>query len=400
MTRSTEHGRRALQNTTRQGRTAWQHQTAQGTTHTPGGGGASSENRKQAGRSRTAEEEHRTPSGSASTTAKHTPGGGGQQPQSSNQRPDSKTQKQREHTESRAGEDPKKTHQGGGRHKKPEHKTKTSRRNKKQTGGKEKRERRAGYNNWQTKRTAAEIQKKMKRRKRKGGAGRKSKRPGQGTWGRKPEKTRDNGGTAEAKERDDIEKKECKQKHKKGQPKPGGRRARQEDETAKGKVRRTKTLPGGRPAPPSQEGHRRAHTHRTQAWRPPTPKGRCRRPHETAPVQRPSTPSNDRQYGKRDASVTGYTHANHRSKRSPRPTPEGPAKDNPIAGPRTGTTRSELSATASAAASGRRNEPSSRPASTCPARPPSISGGAGPRGNEGNHGVGKAYWSTKRDRTR
>ena len=38
--------------------------------------------------------------------------------------------------------------------------------------------------------------------------------------------------------------------------------------------------------------------------------------------------------------MTGSTHANHRSTRSPRPTLEGPARDNPIAGPRTGTTRS------------------------------------------------------------
>ena len=36
--------------------------------------------------------------------------------------------------------------------------------------------------------------------------------------------------------------------------------------------------------------------------------------------------------------MTGSTHANHRTVRSPRPTPEGPARDNPIAGPRTGTT--------------------------------------------------------------
>ena len=30
---------------------------------------------------------------------------------------------------------------------------------------------------------------------------------------------------------------------------------------------------------------------------------------------------------------TGSTHANHRSLSSPRPTPEGSARDNPIAGP-------------------------------------------------------------------
>ena len=68
--------------------------------------------------------------------------------------------------------------------------------------------------------------------------------------------------------------------------------------------------------------------------------------------------------------MTGSTHANHRSARSPGPTPEGPARDNPIAGPRMGTTRSEPSAPASAGASGRHKEPVSQLASACPAQPP------------------------------
>ena len=97
--------------------------------------------------------------------------------------------------------------------------------------------------------------------------------------------------------------------------------------------------------------------------------------------------------------MTGSTHANHGSARSPRPTPEGPARDGLIAGPRTGTTRSEPSAPASAGASGRHNEPGSRPASGCPAQPTSKAGGASPRGGERHHGVGKAYQSTESDRT-
>ena len=147
-------------------------------------------------------------------------------------------------------------------------------------------------------------------------------------------------------------------------------------------MRRTRTHPGGQPARPGQKEQAHAHTHGTRAWRPPTRKGRCRRPHETAPVHRPSPPSNDGRYGKPDASVTGSTHANHRSACSPRPTPEGPARDNPIAGPRTGTTQREPSAPASAEASGRHNEPGSRPASACPAQPPSKAGGASPRVGE------------------
>ena len=97
--------------------------------------------------------------------------------------------------------------------------------------------------------------------------------------------------------------------------------------------------------------------------------------------------------------MTGSTHANHRSARSPRPSPEGPARDNPIAGPRMGTTRSEPSAPASAGARDRHNEPGSRPASACPAQPPSKGGGASPRGGERRHGVRKANWSTESDQT-
>ena len=75
----------------------------------------------------------------------------------------------------------------------------------------------------------------------------------------------------------------------------------------------------------------------------------------------------------------------------------GPRRDNPIAGPRTGTTRSEPSVPASAGASGRHHEPGSRPASACPAQPPSKAGGPSPRA--GHHGVGKADRSTESNRT-
>ena len=93
--------------------------------------------------------------------------------------------------------------------------------------------------------------------------------------------------------------------------------------------------------------------------------------------------------------MTGSTYADQGSAHSSRPTPEGPARDNPIAGPRMGMTRSEPSALASAGASGRHNEPGSRPAFACPAQPPIKSGGGTPRGGKGHHGVGKADRSTK-----
>ena len=99
-----------------------------------------------------------------------------------------------------------------------------------------------------------------------------------------------------------------KNKPKHGQPQPGGGRTKKKDKTAKGKVRRTKTSPGGRTARPVQNEHRQAHTRGTRAWRPPTRKGRRRRPHETAPMQRPSPPTKDGRYGKPDPLMTGSTH--------------------------------------------------------------------------------------------
>ena len=185
-----------------------------------------------------------------------------------------------------------------------------------------------------------------------------------------------------------------------GQPQPGGSRTKKRAKRQQEKVRSTKTRLAGRPARPDKEGHSHAHTRGTQAWRPLTRKRRCRRPHETAPVHWPSPPSKDRRYRKPDASVTGSTHSNHGSARSPRPTPEGPAWENPIAGPRTSTTRSEPTAAASAAARATHKEPGSLPASTCPAQLPSKSRGASPRDGERHHGVGKANQSTESDQTR
>ena len=153
-------------------------------------------------------------------------------------------------------------------------------------------------------------------------------------------------------------------------------------------MRRTITRPGGQPARPGQEGRAHADTHGTRAWRPLTRKGTCQRPHRTAPLHRLSPLWNDERHGK--------PHANHRSARSQRRTPEGPARDNAIPGPRTGTTRGAPRAPASAGASGRHHEPGSRPASMCPTQPPSKFGGKSPRGAERHQGVRKADQSTER----
>ena len=97
--------------------------------------------------------------------------------------------------------------------------------------------------------------------------------------------------------------------------------------------------------------------------------------------------------------MTGSTHANNRSVHTPRPKPEGPATDNPIRGPRTGMTRSKPGPLASAGASGRHKGPGSRPASTCPAQPPSKAGGDSPWDGGRHHGDGKADRSTNSNRT-
>ena len=97
--------------------------------------------------------------------------------------------------------------------------------------------------------------------------------------------------------------------------------------------------------------------------------------------------------------MTGSTHAHQPSARSPRPTPDGPARDNLIAGPRTGTMRSEPTAAPLAAATCRHKERSSRPASACRGQLPSKSAGVSPRDGERHHGVGKADQSTQSDRT-
>ena len=72
----------------------------------------------------------------------------------------------------------------------------------------------------------------------------------------------------------------------------------------------------GLPDPAKKSTH--THTRGTQAWRPPIQKGRCRRPHETAPVHRPSPPSKDGRYGKPDASVTGSISAKQPQRTQPR----------------------------------------------------------------------------------
>ena len=80
---------------------------------------------------------------------------------------------------------------------------------------------------------------------------------------------------------------------------------------------------------------------------------------------------------------------NHLSERSPMPTLEGPSRDNPTAGPETGTMWRELSSRAAAGASGTQLDPGSKPPSTCPEQAPMKSRGAKHPVGEGTMGTGK-----------
>ena len=121
--------------------------------------------------------------------------------------------------------------------------------------------------------------------------------------------------------------------HKQGNRSPeGAEQAKSEPRTARGKVRRTRTRPGGRPARPGQAGHAHAHTRGTRAWRSPTQKGRCRRPHKTAPLHWPSPPSQDGWYGKPDASVTGSTHVKPPQRTQPKTEAGGTRQGQPHCG--------------------------------------------------------------------
>ena len=101
---------------------------------------------------------------------------------------------------------------------------------------------------------------------------------------------------------------------------------------------------------------------------------------------------------RRTVRETGYVSDRVHTRQPPQRT-EGPARDNPIAGPQTGTMRREPSAPALAGASGWHHELGSRPASTCPAQPPSKTGGDSPLDGGRHHGDGKADLSSERNRT-
>ena len=117
--------------------------------------------------------------------------------------------------------------------------------------------------------------------------------------------------------RGEEKKKEGKQKDKKGETPARRWPSKAEGKATTGKVRRTRTRPGGPPALPGQGKRAHTHTH-TGPGRDVLLPGRSRRPNKTAPVHRPSPPSKDGRYGKPDASVTGSAHPNPPQRKHPR----------------------------------------------------------------------------------
>ena len=283
--------------------TAPEHQTAQGTTHAPGGGqGQQAGTSKQAGGKTAEEKQHKLSSAGTTRATKYTRGGGGSgrgqqaraQPKASQNETKQRENKKREKGQTKGG-------CGGAKAKgkKPRHHKKKGQRGGKKRGGGQhgaKAEDKAG-NKWveremrsaKAKRTPGRKPKKAKhsegaskeeqgdKRKIKGGArgsgADKGKHgaPGPKAPGAGKHKKPETAGAKATGERGKTRKaKKTKKTKTKGQPQPGGGGTEKMDETARGKVRRTKARPGGRPAPPGQEERAHSHTHGTWLWCPGT----------------------------------------------------------------------------------------------------------------------------------
>ena len=155
-----------------------------------------------------------------------------------------------------------------------------------------------------------------------------------------------------------------------------------------------------RPACPTRPRRVRTRTHtRDQAWRPPIQKGWCGRPHKTAPVHRPSPPSKDGRYVKRDASVTGSAHGKTTAAHAAQ---DRRRRDRPGTTPSRGWNGYDAErALRCCLGSGLRQTQGARFSAGLhvPPQPPRRSGGVSPRDQERHHGVGIADWSTESNQT-
>ena len=354
----TQHNTRqpAPQDTRQKGSAARQRQAAQGSTRAPGGGGqqkARTADERQARRQEQSSGKKRQSTEQQQRKPRHTKGTGGSNQKGAASGQAGNTKAARAHGEPSSRRPTKQTRGGGGGGKGWERKG----------GGAEKKDRR--------KKKGKRMRRKKTKKNPRGGSGGgdhtapRPKAPGAGTQ-RKQETTMEHKGN---------DKKTNKENRKGATPtRRGTSKAERQSGQRKGEAHQN----APREAGPPDLVRKNEHTHtRTGLGR---------------DVLRPTA-------GKKDATVTGSTHANHHSARSTRPTLQGLARENPIMGPRMGTMQSQPSAPFLARASGRHNEPRPRPASACPAQPPSKAGGASLLGGERYHGVGKANWSSESDET-
>ena len=184
----------------------------------------------------------------------------------------------------------------------------------------------------------------------------------------------------------------------KGQPQPGGGQAKQKDKAAKGKGEAHQNAPG-RPARPTRPGRTSTCTHaRDPGVASSDLQGEVLASTRNSPGAPAESPIEQRTVRETER-VSDQVHTRQPPQRTQ---PKTDRRDPPGTTPSRGPERVRRGASPApflGGARGRYNEPGSRPASACPAQPPSKAGGASSQGGEKHHGVGKADQSTESDRT-
>ena len=175
--------------------------------------------------------------------------------------------------------------------------------------------------------------------------------------------------------------------------------AKQEAKAAKRKGEAHQNAPG-RPARPTRPGRTSTRTHaRDPGVASSDPQGEVSASTRNSPGAPAESPVERRTVWE-TGRVSDRVHTRQPPQRTqPKTGAGGTRQGQPHRGAPNGYNAERAQHPASAGASGRHNEPGSRPASACPAQPPSKAGGASPRGGERHHGIGKADRSTESDRT-
>ena len=195
-------------------------------------------------------------------------------------------------------------------------------------------------------------------------------------------------------------KKKTQQQPQTGQPQPGGGRTSKERTKTGQRKGEAHQNASGRPARPTRPSRARTRTHaRDPGVASSDPKGAVSASTRNSPGAPAESPV-ERRAVRETGRVSDRVHTRQTPPRTqPKTDAGGTRQGQPHRGAPNGYDAERASAPASAGASGRHNEPGSRPASACPAQPPSKSGGASSRVGERHHGDGKANRSTESDRT-